>query len=477
VGAVLDRFRRYRSGTGQRSDASPGLLKRHLYRSDGAVTGDLPVDVVLPESEDTARRSVVDAVAAGRSIVPRGAGTGLSGGAAPIGEATVISLMKLNRILEVDVANRTAWVEPGVRNLDLSRNTQQYGLIFGPDPSSQSACTLGGNIGTNAGGPRCYAVGNTTSHILAARVLLGDGSTVDVGGDYADPIGLDTRSVVVGSEGTLGLVVKALVRLSPVSEATRTVLCAFSSIEDSGDATARIVRSGVNVTSLEMMDQMAIEICERFTQGGLPLEADAMLLCEVEGTAETIEEEVADLERVARQAGAYLVQIAQDEAQAALWWRARKGAFGAVAQLAPNYDLHDGVVPRTRLVEALKAVQKIGKDTETPIRLIAHAGDGNLHPLIPFDASDPAEVERVHGVSEQIMEVCLALGGAVSGEHGIGVTKVHFMDRAFSPVDLIYQDHVRSAFDPLCVMNPGKVLPSPSSCAEKVDPTDTEMWV
>jgi glycolate oxidase len=452
-------------------------LRRLLYRADGAVTGDMPVEVVIPDTAEDVAEAVRNATAAGLSIVPRGAGTGLSGGASPLGRAAVVSLMRLDRILDVDPDNRTALVEPGVRNLELSRHTRADGLMFGPDPSSQSTCTIGGNIATNAGGPRCYAVGSTTSHVLAATVVLGDGSTVEVGADYADPIGLDTRAVVVGSEGTVGLVVRALVKLSPVSEATRTVLCAFARLQQAGDATARIVRSGVNATSIELMDRTTIAICENFTQAGLPLEAEAMLLCEVEGTDLTIGEELADLERLASEAGAYLVQVAESEEQATLWWRARKGAFGAVAQLASNYHLHDGVVPRTRLVEALERVQEIGRRSGTLIRLVAHAGDGNLHPLIPYDGSDPEQSERVHAVSEQIMDVCLEMGGAVSGEHGVGVSKVHLMDRVFSAVDLEYQGHIRCAFDPDAVMNPRKVLPSPPSCAERIVPLDSEMWV
>ncbi len=452
-------------------------LARALYRYDGAVEGDLPARVALPETA----RGVVAAVRMARAwdipIIARGAGTGLSGGAAPSGEAVVISLMRLNDIPEINPADETAWVEPGVRNLELSEATRAFGLLFGPDPSSQSASSIGGNIATNAGGPRCYALGSTTAHVLAVDIVLADGSELRVGDTYADPIGLDLRSVVVGSEGTLAVTLRALVRLLPVPEVSKTVLCAFNHLDDAGTATAAIVRSGINATSIELMDRLAIEMCERFTQGGLPVEAEAMLLCEVEGTTDTIDEALTDFVRAAEGAGAYLVQVAESEEQAERWWRARKGAFGAIAQVATHYHLHDGVVPRTRLVEALREVRRLADAAGTTMTLIAHAGDGNLHPLVPFDGRDEEESRRVHEVSDQVMEVCLALGGAVTGEHGIGTTKVHLMERVFTPTDLDYQCQIKRAFDPDGVMNPAKVLPSPPSCSEPVLDPDSGMWI
>jgi glycolate oxidase len=452
-------------------------LQRRLYRYDGAVEGEIPVAVVLPASATEVQLAVNNAREAGHAVVPRGAGTGLSGGAAPATDAVVVSLMKLDGIGEINTADEMVWVEPGVRNLELSEATRPLGYLFAPDPSSQSASTVGGNVATNAGGPRCYAFGSTTSHVLAVDMVLPDGSRVVVGDAYADPIGLDLRSVVLGSEGTLGVTVRLLARLMPVPEVSRTVLCGFHRLEDAGAATAAIVRSGVNATSIELMDQLAVEMCERFTGGGLPLDAAAILLCEVEGSADSIEEDMTNFVDAAEGAGAYLVQPAVDDDQADKWWRARKGAFGAIAQLAPDYHLHDGVVPRTRLVEALREVQRIAAESGQTMTLIAHAGDGNLHPLVPFDGRDEAEAHRVHEMSDQVMEVCLSMGGAVSGEHGIGSTKRHLMDRVFSDTDLDYQCAIKRVFDPGAVMNPLKVLPSPSSCAEPVIPPDSEMWV
>lgn len=452
-------------------------LTRILYRSDGAVEGDVPVRVVIPETAEQVIAAVGEARAAGLAVVARGAGTGLSGGAVPVGDAVVVSLMQLDEIEEINVADETAWVQPGVRNLELSNATRPHGLLFGPDPSSQSASTVGGNIATNAGGPRCYALGSTTSHVLAVDVILADGSRLQVGDAYADPIGLDLRSIVLGSEGTLGVTIRSLVRLLPVPEVSKTVLCAFSQLEHAGEATAAIVRSGINATSIELMDQLAIEMCERFTQGGLPLDASAVLLCEVEGTVDSIAGDLEDFASAVRQAGAYEVWVAESEEQADRWWRARKGAFGAIAQLASHYHLHDGVVPRTQLVAALQEVQRVAAAAGTPMTLIAHAGDGNLHPLVPYDGRDEEATRVVHEVSDQVMEICLSMGGTVSGEHGIGISKVHLMERVFSPVDLAYQCHLKRAFDPDAVMNPSKVLPSPSSCAEPVIPLDSEMWV
>ena len=462
----------------RQGDATPDdHLLRLLYRSDGAVEGAVPAQVTLAESPDDVVEAIHRARAEGHPVVPRGAGTGLSGGAAPIGDAAVISLMQLNAIPEINAADETAWVEPGVRNLELSDETRATGLVFGPDPSSQSASTVGGNVATNAGGPRCYALGSTTSHVLAVDMVLADGSRLRVGDEYTDPIGLDLRSVVLGSEGTLGVTVRILARLVPAPEATRTVLCAFRTLEDAGAATAAIVRSGINATSIELMDQLAMEICENFTHGGLPVEAEAMLLCEVEGTEHSIDDDVADFSDAVRTAGAYRVEVAGTDEQAERWWRARKGAFGAIAQVSSHYHLHDGVVPRTRLVEALREVRRIADEAGTPMSLIAHAGDGNLHPLVPFDGRDEVQSRKVHEVSDQVMEICLSMGGAVSGEHGIGTSKVHLMDQVFSEVDLEYQCHVKRAFDPDGIMNPAKVLPSSSSCAEPVLLPDSGMWV
>lgn len=468
---------RNRSLRGRSEGPHAEQLTRILYSTDGAVEGDLPVRVVMPRSVEDVVAAVQEARAADLAVVARGAGTGLSGGAVPVGDAVVVSLMQLDEIGDINAADETAWVEPGVRNLELSNATRRYGLLFGPDPSSQSASTVGGNIATNAGGPRCYALGSTTSHVLAVEVVLADGSRLQVGDAYADPIGLDLRSIVVGSEGTLGVAVRSLVRLLPVPEVSKTVLCAFSQLEDAGAATAAIVRSGINATSIELMDQLAIEMCERFTQGGLPLDAAAVLLCEVEGTVDSIDEDLEDFSSAVQAAGAYAVKVAASDEQADKWWRARKGAFGAIAQLASHYHLHDGVVPRTRLVAALQQVQEVATAAGTPMTLIAHAGDGNLHPLVPYDGRDEEATRVVHEVSDQVMEICLGMGGAVSGEHGIGTSKVHLMERVFSSVDLEYQCHLKRAFDPEAVMNPSKVLPSPSSCAEPVIPIDSEMWV
>ena len=438
-------------------------LELHIYGKDASLMRGQPDCVVFPQ--DTAQVAAVVEVAERHEvpIVARGAGTGLAAGASPTQGGIVVSTTALNEI-EIDPDNRTAWVGAGVINLDLSKAAAPYGLHFAPDPSSQSACTIGGNVANNSGGPHCLAEGSTTSHILGMEVVLAGGEVATLGGQAPDTPGLDLKGIIVGSEGTLGIVTRALVRLLPIDPDVRTLLMEFPTVDGATTTVSEVIAAGMVPAALELMDQRMTEAVENWIHAGLPTDAAAVLLAEVVGETEGVEAEAEIITEIARSNGATGVQVAQDEEERALLWKARKSAFGAIAQLAPDYYLHDAVVPRTRLVETMTAVYEIADRYGLTLVNVFHAGDGNLHPLIAFDASDPGASERVHAAGEEIVAVCLANGGALSGEHGIGLEKRDLMTLAFTEVDLAAQDSLKAAFDPGCVFNPGKVLPQGSRC-------------
>ncbi|MFQ5523833.1 MAG: FAD-binding oxidoreductase [Acidimicrobiia bacterium] len=438
-------------------------LELHLYGKDASLMRGQPHCVVFPQ--DTAQTAEVVKLAERHEvpIVARGAGTGLAAGASPTQGGIVVSSTAMTDI-DIDPQNRTAWVGAGVINLDLSKAAAPYGLHFAPDPSSQSACTIGGNVANNSGGPHCLAEGSTTSHILGMEVVLAGGEVAILGGEAPDPPGLDLKGIIVGSEGTLGIVTRALVRLLPMDPDVRTLLMEFSTVEGATATVSQIIAAGMVPAALELMDQRMTEAVENWIHAGLPTDAAAVLLAEVVGETEGVEAEAEIIARIARDNGATGIEVAQDEAERALLWKARKSAFGAIAQLAPDYYLHDAVVPRTRLVETMKAVYEIADRYDLILVNVFHAGDGNLHPLIAFDASDPGANERVHKAGEEIVAVCLANGGALSGEHGVGLEKRDLMTLAFTEVDLAAQDNLKAAFDPSCVFNPGKILPQGSRC-------------
>ena len=454
-------------------------LERGLYARDGSVADGACGLVVLPETTEEVAACMRVAAAAGVAVVPRGSGTGLTGAAVPLDGAVVISLARMRRIIEVDPANACAWVEPGVLNLDVSTAVRHLGLHYAPDPSSQAACSIGGNVGTNAGGPHCLAAGVTVQHVLGVEVVLPDGEVLMLGGPAPDPPGLDLRGVVVGSEGTVGVVTRVCLRLSPLPPAVRTVLLDFATAAEAGATVGGIIGAGVVPAAIEMMDQGMVVAVEAFTRAGLPVDAAAVVLVEVDGTPAQVAAEAAVVERVAREHGVRTVRVAADEVERALLWKARKSAFGAVARIRPNYYLHDCVVPRTRLVEVLAEIQRIGEEEGLPILNVFHAGDGNLHPLIAFDRRDPDEVARVRRAGDAILDVCIAAGGVLSGEHGIGLEKRDAMAMTFSPEDLRAQACVREAFDPEGRMNPGKVLPQGSRCGETLGgaPPPDGAWI
>jgi glycolate oxidase len=366
--------------------------------------------------------------------------------------------------IEIDVPNQAAWVGPGVINLDLSRAAKPHGLHFAPDPSSQSACTIGGNVANNSGGPHCLAEGSTTSHVLGLEFVTASGEILHTGSLAPDSPGLDLRALIVGSEGTLGIATRVLVRLLPLPEDVRTLLLDFGSVEAAARTVSDVIGAGMVPAALEMMDQRMTTAVENWLKAGLPTDAAAVLLAEVVGSSATVESEAKIISEIGRENGARNVVIAVEEADRALLWKGRKSAFGAVAQLAPNYYLHDTVVPRTRLVEAMAGVYEIADRHDLTMLNVFHAGDGNLHPLIAFDASDPVVAKKVRLAGDEIVELCLSMGGALSGEHGIGVEKRDLMSVSFSEIDLDAQARVKDVFDSSHVLNPGKILPSGSRC-------------
>ena len=435
-----------------------------LYSTDAGQVSGAATIVVFPESTG----EVVDVVGAaarnGVPIVARGAGTGLAAGAVPTQGGVVVSTTRMNRIEEVNPADRTAWVGPGVINLDLSAATSVHGLHFAPDPSSQSICTVGGNVANNSGGPHCLAEGSTVGHVLAVEVVLGDGEVLVLGGPAPDPIGLDLRGVMVGSEGTLGIVTRVLVRLLPDPPDVRTLLLAFDTVEDAATTVSGVIAAGVVPAALEMMDQRMATAVENWLHAGLPTDAAALLLAEVVGETAAVEAEAEVIRRVGNSSGARSVATAADEAERALLWKGRKSAFGAVAQTAPDYYLHDTVVPRTRLAETMTEVYEIADRYDLVMMNVFHAGDGNLHPLIAYDSADPEERVRVLAAAEEMVKVCVRNGGTLSGEHGIGLEKRDLMPMIFTREDLDSQARLKECFDPQDLFNPAKVLPQGSRC-------------
>jgi glycolate oxidase len=437
-----------------------------LYGRDASVMTGAAAVVCFPLTTDEVARAVRVARRHGRPFVARGSGTGLAGGAVPVGDPVVIVTTKMDRVLEVDPVDRVAWVEPGVINLDLTRALARHGLHFAPDPSSQQACTIGGNVANNSGGPHCLAYGVTSAHVLALEVVLPDGSVTLLGGLDPEPAGLDLRGVFVGSEGTLGIATRIAVRLTPDPPAVATLLLDFDSVDDAAETVSGIIAGGLLPAALEMMDRRITQAAEEFVHAGYPTDAAAVLLVELDGLPAGVEAGVEQVRAVGQAHGARSVRVAADDAERALLWKGRKSAFGAVARLAPNYYLHDTVVPRTRLCEVLTQVYAIAERHDLVVMNVFHAGDGNLHPLLLFDAREPGVMGRVHAAGEEIVQVSLDAGGVLSGEHGIGLEKRDLMPLLFGPDDLDAQARLREAFDPDGVANPTKILPAGSRCGD-----------
>ena len=442
-------------------------LDRTIFAKDAGITSGPVAAIVFPETAEEVAACVDIGRRCNVPVVARGAGTGLAGGAVPVTPSLLVVLTRMNRIHEVDPVGGTAWVGPGVINLDLTRAVAHLGLHFAPDPSSQQSCTVGGNVGTNAGGPHCLSEGTTTAHILALEMVTGDGEVVMVGSGGPDPPGLDLRAAVVGSEGTVGIVTRVLVRLTVDPPAARTMLVAFPDISSAAATVSAVIADGLVPAALEMMDRNMVRAVENFVHAGYPTDAAAVLLVELVGLEAGVAAETSIVAEIAAGNGATEVRVAADEAERALLWKGRKSAFGAVAQNAPDYYLHDTVVPRTKLVEVMSRVYEIADRHGLTLMNVFHAGDGNLHPLVSFDAAEPGTFDRVMAAAKEMVEVSVAAGGALSGEHGIGLEKRDLMGSVFSALDLDAQARLREAFDPGLLLNPGKVLPEGSRCFDR----------
>jgi glycolate oxidase len=435
-----------------------------VFEYDGSVDKALPLAVVLPASTDEVSRVVQAASRRQVPIIARGAGTGLSGGAVAEQGGIVLPLTRMTRILEVDVENRLAVVEPGLVNLDLTNHVSKYGLYFAPDPSSQKACTIGGNVAENSGGPHCLAYGVTTNHILGLEVVLADGSVQWIGGKTRENSGYDLRGILIGSEGTLAITTKVVVRLLRQPEAVKTLLAVFEEVDDASAAVSGIIGAGIVPAALEMMDRLCLQAAEASVHAGYPEGAGAVLLVEVDGLRESVEEEAAEIERVCQAYRPIEIRSATDEAERERLWAGRKGVLGALGRLAPNYYLVDGTIPRTKLVEVLAEIGRISERSGLRIANLLHAGDGNLHPSILFDERKPGETQRVLEVGGEILKLCVDVGGVLSGEHGIGLEKQQYMHLMFTEEDLAAMDKLKPAFTTNGMFNPGKIFPSGASC-------------
>ncbi|HTA72753.1 MAG TPA: FAD-linked oxidase C-terminal domain-containing protein [Gemmatimonadaceae bacterium] len=425
-----------------------------------------PSIAVFPETRDQVVAVIRALAAAGVPFVPRGAGTGLSGGALADG-VVLLGLNRLTRILSIDPVNRLAVVEPGVVNAALSRAVAPYGLHYAPDPSSQAACTVGGNVAENAGGPHCLKYGVTLNHIVALTVVLPDGAVVTLGNPAGEREGYDLLGLFVGSEGCFGVAIDITVRLTPNPQAVRTLLADFLSLDDAAHATSAIVASGVIPAALEMMDGPTIRAVEQsIYAAGYPTDADAILLAEVDGLADGLDDDAETIRAICLAHGARTVHVASDPAERARLWQGRKKAFGAMGRLGSHLVVQDAVVPRTALASVLAQIRAIAARYDVTVCNVFHAGDGNLHPNIPYRGTDPDEVRRVQAAMREIMQVCIDAGGSITGEHGVGLDKIEYMDRIFSSESLAAQCALRTVFDPERRANPGKVVPI-HNCRER----------
>jgi glycolate oxidase len=406
----------------------------------------------------------------GVAFVPRGAGTGLSGGCLPLGAPVMICTSRMNRILAIDLASRRVEVESGVVNLHVSNAVKANGLFYAPDPSSQVACTIGGNIAENSGGPHTLKYGVTTNHVLGLELVLPDGEIAELGGPTEERCGYDLVGAIVGAEGTAGIVTRATLRLMREPEAHRTLLAIFADVNNATQAVSAIIAAGIIPGAIEMMDQLIIRAVEAAFHAGLPEDAGAVLIIELDGLEAVMDERAQRVSELVRASGANEVRLARDENERATLWKARKRAFGAVGRLAPNYATHDGVVPRTRLPDILRAITTISSRFDLQIGNVFHAGDGNIHPIVLYDERDPGQVRRAIEAGREILRACVEMGGSLTGEHGIGVEKIAEMPLIFSPDDLIVMSELRRVFDPDQRSNPNKVLPTPGGCVEVAAP-------
>ncbi len=439
----------------------------HPYECDGlSAYRQLPLLVVLPDTVEQVRHVLRTCHDFQAPVVARGAGTGLSGGALPLANGVLLVLSKLNRILAIDPDNRTARVQPGVRNLAISQAAEPYGLYYAPDPSSQIACSIGGNVAENSGGVHCLKYGLTVHNILSVTLVTSSGELAVIGSAGLDAPGFDLLALVTGSEGLLGVIVEVTVRLLPKPELAQVVLAAFDQVETAGRAVADIIAAGIIPAGLEMMDQGSLRAAEDFIHAGYPVEAAAILLCELDGTGEEVAEQIAQVQQLLKQAGATLLRVSQDEPERLRLWAGRKAAFPAVGRLAPDYYCMDGTIPRKELPRVLGGISALSREYGLPVLNVFHAGDGNLHPLILYDANQVGELAQAEALGGRILELCVAVGGTITGEHGVGIEKIDQMCVQFSAAELAQFHAVKRAFDPDERLNPGKAVPTLARCAE-----------
>jgi glycolate oxidase len=437
------------------------------YECDGlSLYRAVPAVVCLPENEAQVQQVMRVCKRLNAPIVPRGAGTGLSGGAMPHSQGVLLGLSKLNRIKRIDPDNGLAVVESGVRNLAISEAAAPYGLYYAPDPSSQIACSIGGNVAENAGGVRCMKYGLTVHNIMCVRVVTIDGDIIELGSEAPDAPGLDLLAVFIGSEGMLGIVTEITVKLLPKPACAQVVLASFSSVEAAGNAVTRVIAAGIIPAGLEMMDKQAVHMVEPFVQAGYDMNAQAILLCESDGTREEVSHEVARMEAVLQDAGATRLQVSNSEPERLRFWAGRKNAFPAAGRVSPDYYCMDGTIPRRHMARVLSAIEQMEDEFGLRCANVFHAGDGNLHPLILFDSNKPDETERADKFGVAILELCVQVGGTVTGEHGVGMEKINQMCVQFSREELDTFLAVKRAFDPSCLLNPQKVIPTLARCAE-----------
>jgi glycolate oxidase len=442
--------------------------QRRTYECDGLAAYTVVPGLVVLAADTTQIRDVVR-ICTDHDVpfVARGSGTGLSGGALPHADGVLVVTARMRDILDVDPAAQRAVVQPGVINLDVTAAASPHGYYYAPDPSSQQICSIGGNIAENSGGAHCLKYGFTTNHVLSVEMVTPDGEITRLGTAAPDAPGYDLLGAVVGSEGTLGIVTEATVRLTRLPEAVVTLLAAFRSTDDAGTATSAIIGAGVVPAAIEMMDALSIHAAEEAVACGYPAGADAVLVVELDGPAAEVETQVQEVREHCEAAGAFEVRQAVDDAQRALIWKGRKSAFAAVGRISPDYIVQDGVIPRTALPEVLRRIDQLARENGVRVANVFHAGDGNLHPLVLFDGTEEGATERAEDVSGRILSLCLEHGGSITGEHGVGADKAAYMPRMFSDDDLDTMQLVRCAFDPRHLSNPGKVFPTPRLCGER----------
>ncbi len=438
-----------------------------VYESDGLTAyRQPPMLVVLPRTTDEVSRILAWCHRECVKVVPRGSGTSLSGGALPLEDAVLLGMARFNRVLEIDYADRVAVVQPGVTNLAVTQAVEADGFYYAPDPSSQIACSIGGNVAENSGGVHCLKYGLTTNNVLGVEMVLMDGQVVRLGGRTLDPAGLDLLGLVVGSEGLLGVVTEVTVRILPKPETARAVLIGFPSVEQAGQAVADVIAAGIIPAGMEMMDKPAIHAAEAFVGAGYPLDVEALLIVELDGPQAECDHLIGQVEAIGRRNGSTTCRVSQNEAERLVFWAGRKAAFPAVGRISPDYYCMDGTIPRRRLPEVLQRMEALSVTHGLRCANVFHAGDGNLHPLILYDANKDGELERAEAFGADILRLCVEVGGVLTGEHGVGVEKRDLMPVMFTETDLAHQQRVKCAFDPQLLLNPGKVFPVLHRCAE-----------